>query len=160
MRFLGSIWEHSSPDQIRFLASLAAFNNTGVRGGTVETVSHNVVSLVKYIECRMCCMCCLSLLSYICCDLKHTSLSFNTSKLNCKFYIPSLKPFSNMCYSIDCFPLPLTVYSNDALFYRDCSMYLLCQGRIYHSQESIIISTWSLIMLHTSVSEVIHYVRI
>ena len=39
VRFLGSVWEHTSPDQIKFLASLAAMSGTGVRGGTIETVS-------------------------------------------------------------------------------------------------------------------------
>ena len=39
VRFMGSIWNHTSPDQVRFLSSLAALSGTGSRNGTIEAVS-------------------------------------------------------------------------------------------------------------------------
>ena len=39
VRFLGSFWEHTSPDQVKFLASLAADNPVGRYNGTIQAVS-------------------------------------------------------------------------------------------------------------------------
>ena len=39
VRFLGSVWEHTAPDQIKFLASLAADSPIGSMNGTIQAVS-------------------------------------------------------------------------------------------------------------------------
>ena len=39
VRFLGSCWNHTSPDMIKFLRSLADITLTGDKNGTIQAVS-------------------------------------------------------------------------------------------------------------------------
>lgn len=49
VRLLGSIWEHTEPDMIKFLKSLQSVNGSGENNGTLEVVRYSQIINASYI---------------------------------------------------------------------------------------------------------------
>lgn len=54
VRVMGSIWEHTGPDMIKFLKSLQSVNGTGENNGTLEVVRYSVLLLRKMLPTNDC----------------------------------------------------------------------------------------------------------
>ena len=48
VRLLGSIWEHTEPDMIKFLKSLQSVNGSGENNGTLEVVRYAQIINASY----------------------------------------------------------------------------------------------------------------
>ena len=123
---MGSHWNHTSEDMVHFLESLASNNDTGYYHGIVETVRWqlSVIDIIKSLEgILMYTYTCIILHSHVIQLIKFMWLSVN-------FTPPSLSPY----------------------YYRVCLLSPLSLTGPFRTHESTTTSTWSLIMLPTSVS--------